>query len=144
MEENKYYTPSLEEFCIGFEYEITNDGDETNETSWFKTIFGTGIGTHIICSQEYWQQYIEDYINKKCIRVKYLDQQDIEECGGKRYNDINETIDMNHIGRFTLTYIPRTKNMHICYSGDSNIIKFNGTIKNKTELKKLLKQLNIV
>lgn len=80
MENNLYYTPTIEEFHVGFEYEKYNEKvatysnypKESTTTNWhrfkydLKSIRLSQLGTHLY---------------NKTIRVKYLDQSDIESLG---------------------------------------------------------------
>jgi hypothetical protein len=66
--ENKHYTPDITEFHVGFEYEV-NYGE------------GTGWVKDSLCSKE--QVIILPFMRTENIRVKYLDQSDIESLGYK-------------------------------------------------------------
>lgn len=127
MEENKYYPPELSEFHIGFEYEVQNK----ENGQWEK--FDMGI---IDWSDEY-RKEIEDGLT----RVKYLDKSDIESFGFNKtewkstaiykkdhyllsWFD-NEAISIDEF----LTEIPHQI--------------FRGFIKNKSELKFILKRIGI-
>lgn len=134
---NKYYTPTIDEFCIGFEYEFKTSKDwEKKIVSWYD-----------------FSSYSEDYIKKEIeynrVRVKYLDKEDIENLKYKfeDYNSLNLTnsalsndnkikirVFWNADLKFRENLIRITKN-------DGQI--FLGNIKNKLELVKLLKQLNV-
>jgi len=61
----QYYTPTIEEFHIGFEFEMT----DTQE----KVVFTTNCPYPI--------EIIEDFIIRKLVRVKHLDREDIESFG---------------------------------------------------------------
>lgn len=141
--ENKYYTPTIEEFHIGFEYEILSLDPITADKHWIKS----EIPDYKIISQL--------LKTTNSIRVKYLDKEDIESLG---FNfDKNST---NNQWKFfknniCLFYRPETKILGtftvdsskseymLKYVVDNKLI--NGLfIKNKSELKKLLKQLNIL
>ena len=66
--ENKYYTPEIEEFYVGFKYERGNKATEGNSTKWYKEkITSAQEIVDIFCCEE--------------IRVKYLDKEDIESLG---------------------------------------------------------------
>ena len=63
--ESKYYTPSIEEFYVGFEYEVNyGENDWQKECLWAKPEVVT-----------------LPYMNLENIRVKYLDKEDIESLG---------------------------------------------------------------
>lgn len=66
--ENKYYTPSIEEFHVGFEYETYSD-----QKGWEPKVYG-------LLDFIDWG-YDGNYICVGSVRVKYLDQSDIEELG---------------------------------------------------------------
>lgn len=112
----KYYTPEIEEFHIGFEYEYEDINEGGASTSWYKGILQPNEG------------YIIDQIyndENREYRVKYLDREDIESLNIPSY------IKVNHILNNTYEII------------GTNARIFRGDIKNKSELKRLLKQLNI-
>jgi hypothetical protein len=130
--DSKYYIPSIEEFRIGFEYEILVK-DVWNpitftELNWFSN--------EVKLSHKY-------LIENNRIRVKYLDQSDIESLGWIYHEN-------SHIyfkGEFKLQYVQSMNNRleistHLATSGYSDIF-FRGNIKNISELKNLLKQLGI-
>lgn len=131
MENNLYYTPTIEEFHVGFECELI-DNDKTFK--WFP----------IECTQETLYDVQSSHYNA---RVKYLDQSDIESLGWgnftfKNINGYNRaskflTINFNYKEPVVdISYLPMLKNDEL-----SRI--FRGTIKNKSELIKLMQQLNI-
>jgi len=134
---NKYYTPSIEEFYIGFECEcvgvinnntIYNKTKILNEDTLYKSLKGT-------------------------CRVKYLDKDDIEELGWKFFG--MPMIENGHIvyricypkeemralvSKYVLSHTPHINHLKIL---NENGLLFIGTIKNKSELKRLMEQLNI-
>lgn len=142
---NKYYTPSIEEFHIGFEYE---------------TKFGLNSPFTIrIVHPGYKFTQIQKDIDAGYIKVKYLDKEDIEDLGF-----INWTVEWSDPARYYFTKsLPDgsesiKKGIQLffifgSYNRDHvliyNIIDtvdhilFDGVIKNKSELKTLLNQLNI-
>ena len=139
----EYYTPEMEEFHIGFEYETTylQDYDtwkkeiiEEDDAGYFHSIyFGDAVPTEF--------------------RVKYLDKEDIESLGFNKRNisrsEWSKTIDgqIFTIHEFWTYNQSERENLIRITSGKENNfpyrIKFEGDIKNKSELKRLLKQLNI-
>lgn len=122
---SKYYTPSTEEFHVGFEYEALW-GIEGLDGEWLKETF----------SKDQSILSLED-----TVRVKHLDQEDIE-CFGWEKNRLNDRY-----------YNPVTK-MHMIHQGTrvaifyqdlhGDVPKFDGVINNKSEFKKLLKQLRLI
>lgn len=133
--ENKYYTPSIEEFHVGFEFEAINTvSNLPNKDKWESFEMGLGLG-------EQWTR-IENYINSNLIRVKFLDKEDIESLGfvidpsGERYFELDDyqlNLDIHpvyNVTIFTDKY------------GDTRMV-FQGTIKNKSELKQILKMIGV-
>jgi hypothetical protein len=145
---NKYYTPSIEEFHVGFEYEelriitegyieTTEDCDFTENTegaTWTSTTFN-------IIQESDWEdlkyRFRYEKYNKAYHRVKYLDKEDIESLGFKyimtSYNGYYKK-DNIELG---VAYDKR-----IQIKTDEGFV-FLGIIKNKSELKRLLNQLGI-
>jgi len=119
----KYYTPTPEEFHIGFEYEnklVDGYWQWHGETE--KVVFTKGTNL----------EGIIDYPN--LVRVKHLDREDIESFGFiKRKNDYLLQ------GRCSLMI----SNSKITITKNSGIL-FWGTIKNKSELKRILTQIGVV
>lgn len=128
MIESKYYTPEIEEFYVGFEYEILN--------------YKTNNFEKIIYPADYIEANIKpiqllEYIKRGSMKVKYLDKEDIESLGWKYLNK-NETFCYGVNEEWGLSHVKNI--IEITYYGECN---FNGIIKNKSELKKLMKQLQI-
>ena len=132
----KYYQPDISEFHVGFEYELVppigysimnlNNPMEKWETKW-ATEFQKGVfGIKDVDPWGGLLAGIRAAIEKEKCRVKYLDKEDIESLKIPSY------IKINHILNNTYEII------------GTNARIFKGDIKNKSELKKLLKQLNIL
>lgn len=143
MENDKYYTPSIEEFHVGFEFKICNTYNSLNpENQWKIQIYD---GTYSLLE-------LKKYLPIDCIRVKYLDKEDIESLIGecKILSEQNNSLiscllegNSNREGKktkFQLYYNPKSKWLLI---SERLGTRFAGFIKNKSELKVLLKQLNI-
>ena len=137
--ENKYYTPTIDEFHVGFEYEYL-----TIKDIWINDIFGS-------VKPDDTEQMDFEIVRKICkdepnqIRVKYLDKEDIENLG---FNSICKD---NLFITFILTdNLKRNWTLMLCLYDKGRIILKNDcyfmdiNIKNKSELKVLLKQLNIL
>ena len=156
---NKYYTPEIEEFHVGFEYEIKEesgklDSNKTNyKLEWVKQIFT--IEELLEYSFEPQDNYFKIHLEEKQFRVKFLDKQDIESLGFEfdyNYADSPELGFINEVQikdnlQYMLYYNPITNKCRIerifnCGTGKEDYL-FNGMIKNKSELIKLLKQLEI-
>jgi hypothetical protein len=140
---SKYYTPSIEEFHVGFEYE--SHQDPRTDDGWEKSILGR---------QDF--KYVMREDNDVDYRVKYLDREDIESLGWeidktrldgetqlKFYKD-NKCLyyrkENHEIGIFTID--PSKNDYYSRYNVDPTRVHII-IIKNKSELKKLLKQLGI-
>lgn len=137
--ENKYYTPTIEEFHVGFEYEVSDLSDNGKDWTWRKQVF----------DGEETRTYFIDELNKKEIRVKHLDREDIESLGWvfqkqhpgtehcefeREYNFLE--VDFNFRNSIWLRIYDQDDD------GDETNA-FSGEIKNKSELKRLMKQLKI-
>ncbi len=134
--ENKYYTPTIEEFHVGFEYEVLAlPGDEWVKVKLTKDNFYLNIDR------------VLNHIDQ--CRVKYIDKEDIESLGyecllgsPKRYEYKDYMMyNFNKYNVFTIK-IKRSfsKYGEVFVSFD---VLFEGSIKNKSELIKIMKQLNI-
>ena len=136
---DKYYTPEISEFFVGFEYETLylQDYDtwkkeilEEDDAGYFQSIYsGDAIPTEF--------------------RVKYLDKEDIESLGWEFIKQHPGTTSFDfEKEEYSLNFDPEFGskwNLRI-YDGedqDSEFNYFSGYVKNKSELIKLLKQLQI-
>lgn len=126
MEKEKYYTPTIEEFHVGFEIQIVN----IENAQW---------GIYVIKKEDSFKEFDLDFC-----RVKYLDKEDIESFGFKLVQSGS-----NGCSSYKLKDLYITIN-EINYS---NILISNNkehqffipiTIKNKSEFSRLLKQLSII
>ena len=128
---SKYYTPEIEEFHVGFEYEITNGYE------WVKKIFSKEDLKSFLYEQ------LENGINQQHIRVKYLDKEDIESLGWSDYIPPQE---YNHVwkkGNFWISVWFNNEIPKVRITFKNLFFLFDGNIKNKSELKKLMQQLQI-
>lgn len=127
--ENKYYTPKLEEFHIGFEYEIKEWGKE----DWHKKEI-----------EETWE--IDSAFDRAEARVKVLDKEDIESLG---FDNYVPPMEYNHSWNYKGGKEPK---LYVWFNNPIPIVRiysnfpavlFQGEIKNKSELKRLMQQLKI-
>ena len=155
--ETKYYTPEISEFFVGFEYEwyyhpIRYKLRDDKISTWEKRIYKGDdfIGLHKELGGEWIRdvfQQIKDIIKPRdLIRVKYLDVEDIKSL---------EFIFEDSFDEGKTNWFKRGEEIKLLYypsglGNEGNItiyeyaqIKFNGNIKNKSEFKKLLQQLDI-
>jgi len=124
MSEKKYYTPSIEEFHVGFEYEISYDG----ETYQSKVVDD---------SDELHR--IKTAIESLWVRVKHLDREDIKSLGWK-YVPATKTFELIDLAGYEweLIFIPQTLSVDIdLYKGNP----FSGTIRNKSELATIMRMI---
>jgi hypothetical protein len=77
---DKYYTPTIEEFHVGFEYEELwyGGGKSPSGEDWVSHVYN---GESLTEEYSEGQSSIEEEIRDKEIRVKYLDKEDIESLG---------------------------------------------------------------
>jgi hypothetical protein len=144
----KFYYPKIEEFHVGFEF-------ESNYVLFKKGNKSDVWNKHILTQDElwFWDSWKNDAVDTE-FRVKYLDKEDIESLGWKLSNidDINlyeltvKKFEQYGTMTFVLHIVPKFQNRIVIYF--KNIINgsvlFRGDIKNKSELKKLMQQLNIL
>jgi len=134
---NKYYPPTIEEFHVGFEYEMLLPNGK-----YHKQIFGDRIIHREL------DEYNDDLmkIAHAICRVKYLDREDIESLGLKVEQKPIESFDEG-------TYWCKDSKEVVIFEFDENnnattypnidIYNIEFKIKNISELKKLLEQLGI-
>lgn len=137
---NKYYQPQIEEFKVGFRYEVLRKGRPPQE-GW---MYMDAPNTEDEWFKFSWPDPYVGYDLKKLfdssdqIRVKHLDQQDIEDSNF----EVNAEFDwLYKKGDFTLKLLA-DDNTVIIFDKDDNTL-FDGSIKNRSELKVLLTQLGI-
>lgn len=152
--ENKYYTPSIEEFHVGFEYEHCHSsisfvtlnfktGEKENRTEpkkiWEKSIFS---GNEF----DVWKSSFRfnDSLKDGQIRVKYLDKEDIESLGfmqegdSARYRKENLNILFYALAE---SINPLVLTDRVVVIKDGEYVKYSGVIKNKSELIRILKMI---
>lgn len=148
MEDN-YYIPEIEEFHVGFEYEMvpsigiailnTNESTKIVETKWATDYVKLVYGKENISFSTGLPSISAAIADKKC-RVKFLDVFDIQSLRFK-LSKINDAFFEFSYYNYNLTY----------HSGDNKVIIkfkdriiFDGYIKNKSELKRLTRQLLVI
>lgn len=161
--EAQYYTPTIDEFHSGFEYQIKN-ADWDNKIVVLDTMLDA----------------IEYHLKSGVIRVKSLDRQDIEECGWKMEHSYWDRTDLSRTKIIRLTpffseelhfeFEINEHDLFILKLNNSNVeiihakkesldlmtktevLKqeamifstiFEGTIRNKSELLKIMQQCGI-
>ena len=131
--EKGYYKPEIEEFCIGLQIEV----------------FQPALNKYHLCPFTEKCNFYE--YNIDLCRVKLLDREDIESCGFKEVGGVDADSALYFMNdKFAIIFEPENSDDNIpalvIYSDiDTNeqTSIFSGTIRNKTEFKKLLKQLGI-
>lgn len=137
--ENNYYTPQIEEFYSGFEYEYLSKGPiiEWIKSSEFSNDYDYEDNPHYAVMKG---------IEATTIRVKYLDQSDIEELGfvndGLTEDNWARKGYFKHTEGYSLR-LEHTPNVHVCcisLHGNEGFIMdvFKGIVKNKSVLSQLL------
>lgn len=164
MNRSKYYTPEIGEFCVGFEFEFQGLDNYWNPTGWEKVKLNTNESKNFgLYTLKHIKSVLEDkeVTPADHVRVKYLDKEDIESLGFTFFaenneNLVNSSVNMYHndglnlmlghyynLGQIVIATKDPSKNETFSKTGqDPNRTGFL-KIKNKTELIKLLKQLDI-
>ena len=152
----KYYTPTIDEFYIGYEYEylstsyspiIVDHTDDTIEFSkekyevWGKKVLDLPLTYSPIGSL----YHISVRLGDKQIRTKYLDEQDILDLGFK-FMDLhlpNRFFEYENEYIWIQLKIVDIFNHIISIRNLNNQSDFTGICKSKNELKTILKFLNV-
>jgi hypothetical protein len=146
IKKDKYYTPEIEEFHVGFEYEGRLAGVNGGVTDWEKRIFYKEQLPFIKGCEE----------TLKHFRVRYIDKEDLVSMGFSLEvncgNELGEGYSRYVYGEsrnypyIVIDNFPETEKFRIFElfaEGGRSINLFSGTINNKSELKKLIQQLGI-
>lgn len=157
-QKGKYYTPIIEEFHQGFEYERWLSSEYTPE-KYIKEIFEFVDKDHI------WDDDVTNmlacaYNGGDTVRVKYLDQEDIESLGwgnkkstGVDWYELEGHFEdgWSNYGYWNFLKLLHDKTLnrikiiaHEYKSDNDENVLFQGSCKNKSEFKKVMKQLNIL
>jgi len=134
----KFYEPKIEEFHHGFEYEFLYR-DKWNRHN----LDGTPIVHHEL------DQYEDDLMKlaHAICRVKFLDQEDIESFGFEFYEkSVHRLVMTGGKIKGETVYIEfKDLNQQVTIENyedyEDNTVWFQGTIKNKSELKKILEMI---
>lgn len=131
MEEKySYYTPDIEEFHVGFEYEedfMSGEGD------WRKVTFE-------VKDDDLW--HIPGKLEEGWIRVRHLCHEDIV-AEGWRHIDIHHTLGgtLYNLGTFWVGALGT--DVTISMTQFSHHAVFVGTIRNRSELRRVMKMVGI-
>jgi len=154
--ENKYYTPTIEDFCFGFEYQIKCYETDAYLKKWVDF-------NNIINLEEKDNSFYKSLsefkfqLNNGNIRVKHLDREDIESLGFQ-FTNVIELINDSFVEGFEkdnvvvyelngkwIIYIEKEYDESNKITGNwADDVLFKGIIKNKSEFKKLMVQLGII
>ena len=165
-----YYTPEIEEFHVGFEYEtiqnledpIYDNGKVINKpkTEWVKQEWNAFDNIVETMYENTDKDGEKTYgCNNDAFRVKNLDKEDIESLGFGKPKNYNGHLAYNEFAIYEDKSIIKIKtywdmlrlkreNLIRVFKGTPHDYPyteiFRGKIKNKSELRKLLKQLEII
>ena len=138
---NKYYTPDKSEYHIGFEYQsLTDPRQPENDIAWSNE----ELRTEVDMMNVFKYMIEDDFMEHRC---KFLDKEDLESFGFKcqwyekgEYSFVKDDILISvndiDIKKLFITNMKCGMDIRKCL--------FQGIIKNKSELKVLLKQLQLL
>ena len=135
MEEG-YYMPEIEELHAGMEVELKCQVVAENHVAKLKPCNEAEFSKRKLVGRGNWEN-LEDLIKAECIRIKYLDREDIESMG------------FEHVSGLLYLAGPNAFEYELWFEGEGSVgiylrgtgLKFRGIIKNKSELKRILKQV---
>ncbi len=136
MSEEKYYVPGIEEFHVGFEYEYKQLDKERYLNK------GMIWSDQVISFNSIRPHKLQIEIEKGTIRVKKLDREDIDILGTTADHDGIIYFTNNETAPLAITLDMENQTVMI-KNVIPNSILFNGTIRNKSELTRVLKQIRI-
>ena len=129
----KYYTPDIEEFHVGFEFE-SRYTLFSRDKEWVKCKLDEN-------NTWFTEEWYVDAVPTE-FRVKYLDQEDIESLGfTQTKKDINGIEFKREDGLFLWWNSRGIIDIDTGGNQTDNISYFKGKLKNKSELKKVLKMI---
>ena len=158
MSDNKYYTPSIEELCPEFECDMI---DKVHESGFSPVIIGIGEIKYVVKGRSRNMMITESTLKRMIyedeIRVKYLDQTDIESFEFIEDKDAEPIENVEHIKfeKHRIDKDGRLMNLEFSWmwlnnqpfiliseceenSEDDFEILFQGYCKNKSRLKQIL------
>ena len=148
---DKYYTPTIEEFHVGFECMALYKNTDTGDVDWKEFTFTEPEELRYLVTNT-WALKQEPIT---AFRVKHLDKEDIESLGFKVKKEFppnnlyykNYKIHMYPAHRWNDEF-PLVRLWKYSDDSDRGLLQggeeiFRGTIRNKSELKRILKQLGI-
>lgn len=150
---DKYYTPTIKEFYVGFECEMQSSeliakefGREVNAKLFdLKRKINKELcfAEHVITAHDIQFYSLNPNHLKNDIRIKHLDKEDIEALGWNFNREVDKWIFSYNQGLYDLKIWFHKDRIHIEVYNYLDATLFSGRIKNKSELKKLMEQLAI-
>jgi len=152
--ENKYYKPTIEEFHVGFEFyhkEIKYTTTAIDSSRKNNGVLASPVGSKKRV------EFRKELGTFDSIRVKHLNKEDIESFGFNHVGDnlngtmpvyltsvttINHNFPTRLMSNDTTTW--ELSNVDKDVEGSDKYILFRGTIKNKSELKRILTQVGVL
>ncbi len=144
-EDKKYYTPQIEEFHVGFECEIYSLDEEIPK--WIPFVI-LDLEDLVECHNGL---KLEGNIQAKYCRVKVLDEEDIKSFGFNYIEEYNPILETSYGKKYSLKFSENGPPISLWYANEGNkchiwqqdIVYFNGTIKNKSVLKQVLRMVGV-
>lgn len=152
MEEKKYYTPTLDEFHVGFEFELKIGNDEWACCIWDTKMFKDGVIIHkdrfpvSLIVNENVDENDKPFtaMDYGIIRVKYLDREDIEAEGWKFESEGNLFFTFTN-GQYYIRWWYNKNEIEILYdAGALHFNRFTGFIRNRSELHRIMQMVGII
>ena len=141
MKNKYYYTPTIEEFYVGFEFELKDYLEYQIDKD--VHVLNRGWDKQVVTFDFFTKNKLMPYFIQST-RVKYLDQSDIESLGwvnGETHGVSGLVFNYGDKNDSWQIYPNYDVQFYAIYSITGII--FQGFIKNKSELKKLMQQLDI-
>ena len=144
MSEEQYYTPVIEDFRIGYEYEMYEDFDHYPEKSWHKLIYGeNGTDNPENLTYPFGSPNLEGRI-----RVPYLTKEQIEAEGWVLNTTLRPDILFQFLRKnFILVYNFNKRELRIAKDSMEGTIQtvqiFRGQCKSINEFRTIIKLLEI-
>ena len=142
--EEKYYTPSIEEFRVGFEFEV-NCILVSGKDNWIKSLFLDRQDVYKLDRED-----LEKHLENDLIRVKCLTREDIVDLGFQESPDEPEEWYWKFRGNddiqlYVETSPERDEKFGMSISIYDNIgIFFQGFVRNISELELILKNMEVL
>ena len=133
MSNEKYYTPHISEFYVGFRYEKINSNGEWEKFDDFSNSYDYEDNPHYAVQKD---------IEHGRIRVKFLDREDIESEEWENHQDYNHWYKLKTV----ILAVYDIKDVRIFKDSPGELTSeyfFQGTIKSRSELRKVMEMIGI-